>query len=137
MFWFVVLLLIAGAGFYFYQKLVKIEQEIRAEQGGAPVPEEAPKAPESSPEKTFESVIVTPVVEDLTTPVVPVEDASFSLEDEVLAAVTNLPGVKQTELYSGFADVSKKQLQQKIKDLSDQGLLTREKQGNSYLLYPV
>ena len=32
MFWFIVLLLVAGAGFYFYQKLSTIEREIRAEQ---------------------------------------------------------------------------------------------------------
>ncbi|MCW8891926.1 MAG: hypothetical protein OQL18_01250, partial [Deltaproteobacteria bacterium] len=34
MFWFIVLLLIVGAGFYFYQKMMTIEREIRAEQDG-------------------------------------------------------------------------------------------------------
>ena len=32
MFWFIVLLLFVGAGFYFYQKMMTIEREIRAEQ---------------------------------------------------------------------------------------------------------
>ena len=32
MFWFVLLLLLVGAGFYFYRKMMSIEREIRAEQ---------------------------------------------------------------------------------------------------------
>ncbi len=141
MLWFVVLLLIAGAGFYFYQKMLLIEREIRAEQAGAPetakVPEVSPSDTEESVEDSSESVLVTPVVENMTPEVAPVGDADFDLADEVLAAVNNLPGIKQTELYVSFADINKKQLQITVKDLADQGQLKREKQGSSYLLYPV
>jgi len=58
------------------------------------------------------------------------------LEDEILAAVNNLPGVKQTELYDSFTDVTKKHLQQVLKEMDDSGKLKREKKGSSYLLYP-
>lgn len=137
MLWFVVLLLIAGAGFYFYQKMVQIEREIRAEQAGVP---ETGKMPEVSPtdsEDSSDTVLVTPVVEDMTPQVAPVGDAGFELADEILAAVSNMPGIKQTELYVSFVDINKKQLQKTVKDLADQGQLKREKQGSSYLLYPV
>jgi hypothetical protein len=142
MFWFIVILLLAGAGFYFYQKLMTIEQEIRAEQEADQATEQpaaapAQTAPVTAQQETSDSPIVTPEVEKLAAKVAPVADASLSLEDEILAAVKNLPGVKQTELYGSFSDVSKKQLQQLIKDLADNGQMKREKKGNSYLLYPA
>ena len=141
MFWFVLLLLLAGAGFYFYQKMMGIEREIRAEQEAGQVSSEVAATPVPIPkpvqEEVSDSEIVTPEVDKMTAKVVPVADASLSLEDEILAAIENLPGVKQTELYSSFADISKKQLQQMLKDLADSGKLKREKKGSSYLLYPA
>lgn len=141
MFWFIVLLLLAGAGFYFYQKMMEIEREIRAEQdagqasaGGAASPASKPEPVQDEPS---DSQIVTPEVDKMTTKVVPVADASLSLEDEILAAIKNLPGVKQTEIYASFADVNKKQLQQLLKELADGGKINREKKGSSYLLYPA
>ncbi len=141
MFWFILLLLLAGAGFYFYQKMMDIEREIRAEQEAGKVSAEVAAAPVPIPkpvqEEVSDSEIVTPEVDKMTAKAVPVVDASLSLEDEILAAIENLPGVKQTELYSSFADISKKQLQQQLKDLADSGKLKREKKGSSYLLYPA
>lgn len=156
MFWFVVLLLLAGAGFYFYQKMMAIEEEIRSEQAAAedapssestaapevtstPLQQEQKEEPSDNQDEaaTSDNPIVTPEVEKMTSKAAPVEDADLSLEDEILAAVKNLPGVKQTELYSSFSDVSKKHLQQIFKDLADDGKLKREKKGNSYLLYPA
>ena len=147
MFWFIVLLLLAGAGFFFYQKMMTIEREIREEQDTdqvvnettavQPVSEEALEEPaKGTDEAAVDSQIVTPEVEDMTTKVEPVADESFSLEDEILAAVNNLPGVKQTELYDSFTDVTKKHLQQVLKEMDDSGKLKREKKGSSYLLYP-
>lgn len=144
MFWFVVLLLLAGAGFYFYKKMMAIEQEIRSDQDVNEVTASSESASEQEPpeavadtEEVAESPIIVSAVDKMTSKVVPVADASFNLEDEVLAAVKNLPGVKQTELYESFADVNKKQLQQLLKDLDEGGKLKREKKGSSYLLYPV
>lgn len=137
MFWFIVLLLLAGAGFYFYQKMVTIEREIRAEQGGERAPVVEPKAPDDKQEDASDSPIVTPEVEKMTAKVEPVADESLSLADEILAAVGNLPGVKQTELYSSFSDVDKKDLQKLLKELADSGQLKREKKGSSFILYPA
>ena len=60
-----------------------------------------------------------------------------TLEETILAEVTKQPGIKQTELYLFFAATNKKQLQQLIKEMADNGVLRREKQASSYLLYPV
>jgi len=143
MFWFIVLLLLLGAGFYFYQKLMTIEREIRAEQGAekaAAAPKDSVTRGKAEPEPRQEPAsdppMVSSEVEKMTAKATPVADESFSLEDEVLAAVINLPGVKQTELYNSFPDVDKKRLQQLIKDLADGGRLIREKQGSSYVLHP-
>jgi CHASE3 domain sensor protein len=146
MFWFIVLLLLAGAGFYFYQKMMAIEREIRSEQeadsGAAQVVAKSAQGggtpePEVVEQKVSESTIVTPEVEKMTTKAEPVADDSSSLEDEILAAVKNLPGIKQTELYTSFADINRKQLQQMLKEMDENGKLKREKKGSSYLLYPA
>ena len=148
MFWIVVLLLLAGAGFFFYQKMMAIEQEIRAEQeGDSAVEPEKPTETVESPvaeeevrkveEETSDPPVVTPEVEKMAAKAEPVDDKELTLEDEILAAVQNLPGIKQTELYSSFSDVSKKQLQQLFKEMDDSGKLKREKKGSSYLLYPL
>lgn len=153
MFWFVVLLLIAGAGFYFYQKLVTIEREIRAEQkaekaratGGQTVAAGAP-SPQPKPLQTDTSVgteevpddppIVSSEVKKMAAKAAPVPDEGMNLEDEVMAAVNNLPGIKQTDLYTSFPDVDRKKLQQLLRELAGAGRLRREKVGSSYLLHP-
>ena len=129
MFWFIVLLLFVGAGFYFYQKMMAIEREIRAEQEAGKDHIVAVSAPEKTTENTiFDSVGSSSVdVADIVEPT--------SMEDAVIAEVTKQPGLKQTELYPVFTDISKKQLQKLIKDMTDRGVLKREKQGSSYLLY--
>ena len=143
MFWFIVVLLLAGAGFYFYQKMMEIEREIRTEQEvGQVVTQVTTAAPAEKPEAVKEEEVadppvVTPEVEKMAAKATPVADEDMSLEGEILEAVNNLPGVKQTELYSSFSDVSKKQLQTLLKELDDAGKLKREKKGSSYLLYPV
>ena len=67
----------------------------------------------------------------------PVPDETLSTEGEILAAVKNLPGIKQTDLYRSFSDVDKKKFQQTVKKLADAGTLKREKQGSSYILFPA
>jgi len=145
MFWFIVLLLVVGAGFYFYQKMMAIEREIRAELDAvattavvvaAPDKKAVDPEPELVKETTTDSSTITSAVEKMTSKAEPIADESFSLEDEILAAVKNLPGVKQTELYSSFGDVNRKQLQKMLKKMADAGKLRREKKGSSYFIYP-
>ncbi|SHI51662.1 hypothetical protein SAMN02745165_00284 [Malonomonas rubra DSM 5091] len=145
MFWFIVLLLLAGAGFYFYQKMMTIEREIREEQDAAqadaePVEEakvEEVKAEEPAAEEASDPPVVTPEVEKMAAKAEPVADVEMNLEDEILEAVKNLPGMKQTDIYTSFADVGKSQLQKLLKEMDDDGKLKREKKGSSYLLYPA
>ncbi|WP_321370307.1 hypothetical protein [uncultured Desulfuromusa sp.] len=130
MFWFVFLLLLLGAGFYFYQKMMSIEREIRAEQeaeGGSAAQVQEPEKssvdlPEMKPfDKDNNSATTTP--------------EQTAAEKVIISAVTKSPGTKQTDLYVLFPDTGRKQLQQTIKNMADNGVLRREKQGSSYLLY--
>ncbi len=135
MFWFVVLLLFVGAGFYFYQKMMTIEREIRAEQevenvhtaaeqGTGKQEDEIPQSTVFDSEDSFPSI--DPEMVEVTT-----------LEETIFAEILRKPGIKQTELYPLFADTNKKQLQQLIKEMADTKILKREKQGSSFLLYPA
>jgi len=132
MFWFIVLLLVVGAGFYFYQKLISIEREIHAEQEAYSVAlQKAEKTPEEVPEAK------DPDPENTPTAVIPEQDELTSLAEMICAEVNKQRGIKQTDLYPLFSATNKKQLQRLIKKLADNGRLRREKQGNSYLLYPL
>ena len=140
MFWFVLLLLLVGGGFYLYQKLVTIEREIRAEQAREKASQQASVAPatasrddagrpdaEAQPGEQERQ-------EDREGPAQP----RGSDEAAILARVREQPGIVQVELYPLFASVDKKQMQKKIRQLADDGLLRRERQpGGSYRLYPV
>ncbi|MEA3362759.1 MAG: hypothetical protein U9Q61_05750 [Thermodesulfobacteriota bacterium] len=131
MFWFIVLLLFVGAGFYFYQKIISIEREIQAEQemtlAQNNATQKSEKPPEEAPQATvFDSKESSPPAAE-----------SSTLEDSILAEVTRNPGLKQTDLYPLFSDTNKKQLQRLIKEMADNGRLKREKKSSSYLLYPV
>ncbi len=131
MFWFIVLLLVVGAGFYFYQKLISIEREIHAEQEAYSVAvEEAEKSPVDVPPAPVDAgSSLESIASENTEPT--------SLAEAILAEVLKQAGVKQTDLYPLFADVNKKQLQRLIKELADNGRLRREKVSSSYLLYPI
>jgi uncharacterized iron-regulated membrane protein len=140
MFWFIVLLLLAGAGFYFYQKLMKIEREIRAEQEAEAARAAAAKAQQAEPEPIkAEPAKAAPVkkVEPATAAPAVAAGEESELESQIVAAVSNQPGLKQTELYTKFADINKKQLQQLLKEMADSGSLKREKKGSSYLVFPA
>ena len=132
MFWFIILLLVAGAGFYFYQKLISIEREIHAEQ-------EAYNATLQKAEKPLEDAPVetSSDLEDVSVAQTPESQEPLSLEEAILAEVSKQAGAKQVDLYRLFSATNKKQLQKLIKGLADDGRLRREKQGSSYLLYPV
>ncbi len=129
MFAFIVLLIVAGACFYFYQRLAALEQEIRAEQARARAAATAPAAPVVEKKVEPAPEAVEEVVEEPAEPT--------TQEEAILAKVAGNPGMKQTELYGMFADVDRKQLQKLVKEMADGGQLKREKKGNSYLLYPA
>ncbi len=132
MFWFIVLLLVVGAGFYFYQKLIAIEREIHAEQKEYNAAlQKAEKSPQDISAANDSDSGNTAV--DLTSE----GDAPISLEEAILAEINKQAGIKQTDLYPMFSATNKKQLQKLIKVLADSGKLRREKQGSSYLLYPL
>ena len=133
MFWFVLLLLLVGAGFYFYRKMMSIEREIRAEQ----------EVEMASDTMAQEPVVVEDVASETAAAVVEKkEEASAGeieparVEEKVLAAIAKQPGIKQTELYTIFSAENKKQLQRVLKEMADNGQLKREKEGSSYLLFP-
>ena len=132
MFWFIVLLLCIGAGFYFYQKMMSIEQEIRAEQelekANSPAVQEPKKHPEESPKTTIfdsENDLAVVIQEPVT------------IEETILAEVLKNPGLKQTDLYQLPVETSKKQMQKLLKEMADNGKIKRGKKGSSYLLYPA
>ena len=133
--WFIILLLVIGAGFYFYQKIISIEREIHAEQELAAahnVPaQETEKQPAAAPQMTVFDSGSSPetVTQKRTDPT--------TLEKTILEEVTKQAGIKQTDLYPLFAATNKKQLQKLIKEMADSGQLKREKKSSSYLLYPV
>lgn len=137
MFWFIVVLLVAGAGFYFYQKLIGIEREIRAEQAMVSNRATAEKSGvvASRPAAPVSELVASERAPTVAETPVPAECSSFA--EEILAAVHNLPGIMQTELAAGFPDVEKKKFQQTLKKLADDGSVRREKQGSSYLVFPV
>ena len=134
MFWFIVLLLVVGAGFYFYQKMMAIEREIRAEQVAAN--EHVSPVQESEPENSAVDAVNPTAPDRKSSPAAAVQGRT-AIEEAVISAVAEKPGIKQTDLYLLFTDTSKKQLQKLIKNMSDNGVLRREKQGSSYSLYCV
>jgi hypothetical protein len=139
MFWFIVLLLVVGAGFYFYQKLISIEREIHAEQEAYSSALQKDQKPDEKVPEMEESALETadPAPETVSTSVVVNGGEADSLEEQVCAEVNKQAGIKQTDLYLLFSATDKKQLQRLIKKLADDGRFKREKQGSSYLLYPL
>ena len=152
MFWFVLFLLLLGAGFFFYQKLKEVEAEIRDLQD--PVEEEQPPTavspPVAAPAPTEPVAAASPAAEPVPTsevvePEAPAAAETLSaqpqggspLQEQIRAAVEREPGIKQTDLYQQFSAMNKKHLQQQVKALADAGQLKREKSGSTFLLYPA
>ncbi|WP_029917624.1 hypothetical protein [Pelobacter seleniigenes] len=130
MFGFLILLLVLGGGFYFYQRLKALEAEIRAEQATAtPSPshsdDASPKAEPARPAGQVHPLVVERA-----------EQTPASAEEIVLAAVRKNPGLRQTDLYGQVATLGNRQLQVLLKEMAEQGRLQRKKQGSSYLLFP-
>lgn len=135
MFWFLLLLVLLGGGFYFYQRMRAIEQEIRAEQ----VQE---KERQQSKQETDSHRLPTASEENELSPFEPLTVAAVGAEglgadNPVLVVIQGEPGIVQSELYSRFPEVNKKQLQQMIKRLADDGQIRRQPFKSSYQLFPA
>ncbi len=130
MFGFLILLLVLGGGFYFFQRLKALEAEIRAEQAAA-----AP-SPSRSDDTASKAELDRPARQVPPLVVARAEQAPTSAEEIVLAAVRKKPGLRQTELYGQVAALGNRQLQVLLKEMAEQGRLKRKKQGSSYLLFP-
>lgn len=127
---FFILLLIAFivAGYYIYQRLLKVEREIRADQR-ALVDED-------------DSVIEPDVVPVPPKSVLKVADSDALLEavglkEQITSVVEGSPGLAQVEIYDKFPDENRRELQKLLRQLDQGGQLRREKKGSSYRIYPL
>jgi len=93
-----------------------------------PMPEES-VVEEAAPEK--ESVDVQDESK------VPSEETYDALTWRVLQRVMEQPGIMQTEIYGLFPKENRKHLQATLLQLDKENVLRREKEGNTYRLFPV
>jgi len=85
-----------------------------------------------------EAVVEEAVVEEAVVEEAVVEEAERSaLTWRVLQRVLENPGILQVELYKLFPHENRKQLQSTLLQLDKENVLKREKEGNSYRLFPV
>jgi len=127
MFWFVLLLIVLGGGFYFYQRMLALEQEIRAEQErekelqARQVNQDTAAAPQKNEPAPANAAADNPATEIAGNP--------------ILDFVCAHPGVVQADLYADIPQLNKKQAQQMIRELVDAGKIRRERLGSSFKLY--
>jgi len=65
------------------------------------------------------------------------KESDESLQIRMLRLVMQQPGILQTEVYEQIPQHERREIQELLRELDQQKLLRREKQGNSYALYPV
>ena len=127
---FFILLLLAfiAAGYYVYQRLLKIEREIRADQSvlveeedSAIVPDIGPASPEPA-QKVADSDALA---------------EEIGLKEQIMSAVEGSPGLAQAEIYDKFPGEDRRELQKLLRQLDQNGQLRREKKGSSYMIYPL
>jgi hypothetical protein len=128
MFWFVLLLFVLGGGFYFYQRMLALEQEIRAEQ-------EREKELQAK-QVNQETAAAAPRNEEPERTVAAADNPATEIaENPILQFVCAHPGVVQADLYADIPQLNKKQAQQMIRELVDAGKIRRERLGSSFKLY--
>lgn len=131
MYGYVVLLLLAIAVGYAVMRLRALEGEIRAEQSAPPSTEvPTPVAKVATAEPEAQDKTLQPINEPQVAP------AEESLRMKLLRLIMQQPGIVQTEVYAHFTTEERREIQNLLRDLDQQALLRREKQGNTYALYP-
>ncbi|MDF1579557.1 MAG: helix-turn-helix domain-containing protein [Desulfuromonadales bacterium] len=116
--WILLLLVVAGC-FWLYRELRCLEGEILTEI--------------AQDKETRRS-------ENAVTPSVPSQDVvndEDSQQRRIVAFVASLPGCAQKEVYAHFSEIDRDNLQNLLRGMANDGLLRRERAGNSYRLYPV
>ncbi len=128
LFFILLLLALIAAGYYVYQRLLKVEREIRADQRALVDEEESPVI---KPDPEAPAPESAPVDDDTDAPL-----EGVGLKDRIMLAVADSPGLTQVELYAKLPDVERRELQKLLRELDQAGTLRREKKGSSYRLYP-
>ena len=59
----------------------------------------------------------------------------MALDKKILRIIKNSPGVLQKDIYSLFDPKKKPRIQEKLRDAEDNGVIVREKSGNTYKLF--
>ena len=133
MFWFILFLVLLGAGFYFYQRMTALERQIRAEQALEKEHQQAQQpgtasgaGPVSGAEKTSRTVPASTASD---------EQSVDTAQDPVFSVIHSQPGVLQADIYDQLPQFSKRQTQQMIRQLVKDGKIRRERTGSSYQLY--
>ena len=135
MFWFVLLLILMGGAFYFYQRMRALEQQIRADQALEKERQQSQQQKANVPGSSAVSE-----ASEKSAPVVEPESTtsggqSVDSRQPVISAIQSQPGVLQTDIYGQLPQLSKRQVQQLIRQLTDEGKIRRERSGSSYQLY--
>ncbi|MFO7766390.1 MAG: helix-turn-helix domain-containing protein [Pelovirga sp.] len=133
MFWIVLFLLLLGGLFYLYQKMKALEQQIRAEQAL----EKASQQLESTAADSATELASAAQNPSRTVSPAPASDGQSinTACDPVLHAIDSQPGVLQADIYDQLRQFKKRQVQQMIRQLVEDGKVRRERAGNSYQLY--
>lgn len=126
LFFMLLLLALIVGGYYVYQRLLTIERDIRADQRSSAEEDVSASAKESGEEASPGHATTTGAA-----------DVQETLSAQVLRLVREHPGFVQPELYVRFGEDKRRELQKLLRELDQQGLLRREKKGNSYRLYPL
>ena len=62
--------------------------------------------------------------------------ADKSLDGQLARLISERPGLVQTEIYSQFSGLNRKQIQQALLELDRRGVVRREKHRGSYRVFP-
>jgi len=133
-FWsFLILVILILAGAWFYRRLQEIEKDLRHEMEADAV---------ATPANQGQQAVVE---EDEGPPKGAAADSEddageinpSDLTGRVSALVAAGPGIRQTEFYDHMPDISRKALQDLLRNMERDGLLRREKDRGSYKLYPL
>ena len=129
LFFILLLLALIASGYYIYQRLLKVEREIRADQRALVDEDDSPGI---EPDAETAAPEPGPVVDETDAPL-----EEVGLKGRIMLAVEGSPGLAQTELYAKLPDEDRRELQKLLRELDQAGSLRREKKGSSYRLYPL